>query len=333
MKKNLLLIFSVFTFTSSLLAQSNSTPVVIDMIPNTKDFFATPTLYISEQPVTPEAYCAFLNATATSNDPHGLYNPQWDDATHFPNLLCIAQSGDSTHGFTYTLVNGETNIIATVNGIPTYKTNPPTTNSFGKVTPGTVEPVYKKVAKRTVMKGVSMANAARFCNWLSHNQAYGPEGDYTTETGSYTFSETNSYGTAGQILLAQKDPHDTTTRELKEVYKNVTRMPNSSWRLPSEAEIDDVINNWGNVDTGEVFWCWTDTIYPHCWQTKIADIPLIFNGAGYRHIKNAPEIFTDRTKLYLYQDLFVSDTGFRVVFTPDNPPAGGFRVFIPSAIQ
>ncbi len=323
--KKLILLLGIVALTSSFLSAQTTQPnpnlIAIDMIPNTRNPLATPSLYISQQPISPEAYCAFLNATATSNDPHGLYHPEWDDATHYPSLLCIAQSGDSENGFTYNLVNQETNIMMMTNGIPITKINPITQQP---------ELQYKKLAERTIMKGVPMADAARFCNWMFNNQVLGQQGNGTTETGSYTFCEVNDKGTSGMILLIQKDPKDTSDRELKEVYKSVTRTANATWRLPSRAELTDVINNWGNVDTGEVFWCWTDDVYDHCWNTSIAGFPLKFNGAGYYRIKNSPVVFTDRTKLCLYQDLFVSDTGFRVVFTPDKAPASGFRVFVPS---
>ncbi len=321
MKKNLFLFLGFLSLSSSIFAQFKMESVLIDMIPNTKNPTETPSFYISEQPVSPEAYCAFLNAVASTSDPHRLYHPEWNDPVHFPNLFCIAQNGDAQHGFRYDLVNQETNVVLSTNGIPITKINPITQKS---------EVQFKTLAKRTMMKGVPMADAARFCNWMSQNQPTGQEGNNTTETGSYTFSETNTYGTNGMILLVQKNGNDTTTRELKEVYKSVNRTPSATWRLPDEVELTDVINNWGEINIGEVFWCWTDEVYPHCWKTQIAGIALNFNGAGYRRIKNSPEVFTDRTKLYLYQDLFVSDTGFRVVFTPDSPPAGGYRVFVPS---
>lgn len=322
MKKSSSLLVGALVLSFSLLQTLSADPIVIDVIPNSKNPMAPPSLYISEQPVTPEAYCAFLNAVASTNDPHGLYHPEWNDVVHYPNLFCISRSGDPQNGFTYNLVNQETNVIMTTNGIPITKINPITQQQ---------EVQFKKLAKRTIMKGVPMTDAARFCNWMSQNQPIGPEGDSTTETGSYTFCETNNYGTSGMILLAQENGNDTITRELKEVYKSVTRTPGATWRLPDEGELMDVIFNWGEVDIGEVFWCWTDTIYPHCWKTKLAGISLSFNGAGYRRIKNQPEIFTDRTKLYIYQDLSVSDTGFRVVFSADRVPVSGFRVFVPSA--
>ena len=208
------------------------------------------------------------------------------------------------------------------NGIPITKINPTTKQ---------LEVQYTTLPKRTIMKGVPLEDSCRFCNWMFHNQALGPQGNETTETGSYTFCDINDKGTNGLILLDQKDPKDTGTRELKEVYKSVTRTPNATWRLPSRAELTDVINNWGNIDTGEVFWCWTDDIYDHCWKTQLAGVPLTFNAAGYYRIKNGPVVFTDRTKLCIFQDLFVTDTGFRVVFTPSMAPATGFRIYVPSA--
>ena len=61
---------------------------------------------------------------------------------------------------------------------------------------------------------VSWGDAARFVNWLSHGQPTGPQGDGTTETGSYTLNG----ATSDTDLLA------------------VTRSANATYVLPTEDE-------------------------------------------------------------------------------------------------
>jgi len=61
---------------------------------------------------------------------------------------------------------------------------------------------------------VSWASAARFCNWLQNGQPTGPEGNGTTETGSYNLNG----ATTDSVLMS------------------VTRNAGAKWFIPSENE-------------------------------------------------------------------------------------------------
>ncbi|MGA2031731.1 MAG: SUMF1/EgtB/PvdO family nonheme iron enzyme [Thermoguttaceae bacterium] len=61
---------------------------------------------------------------------------------------------------------------------------------------------------------VSWGDAARFCNWLQNGQPNGPEGNGTTETGTYTLSG----GTSDAALMA------------------IIRNPGATYFIPSEDE-------------------------------------------------------------------------------------------------
>jgi formylglycine-generating enzyme required for sulfatase activity len=103
-------------------------------------------------PVTAAQYCTFLNATATTSDPFGLYDPVMRYAPG-SGACGISQTG-SPGSYSYTL---------TLSGYAVNNGNFP-------------------------VNLVTWGSAARFCNWLTNGQPVGPEGAGTTETGSYTLN-------------------------------------------------------------------------------------------------------------------------------------------------
>lgn len=96
--------------------------------------------------VTAEEYCAFLNAVASS-DPYGLYDPRMGtDAS----VACIRRYGTAgANNYSYQVISDGAH------------------------------------REKFPITYVSWFSAARFCNWLYHNQSRGAEDENTTEAGIY----------------------------------------------------------------------------------------------------------------------------------------------------
>jgi hypothetical protein len=338
MKKNpLLLVLLVAALGASLNAQTtpssnNPNPIVIDMIPSTRNPGEVPTFYISKHAVSPEAYCAFLNAVDTVAG--CFYHREWNDVTSHLDLLTIAQTRDEASGlYSYSLINEPIKVIATTtNGIPLIDTDPET---------GEKRAVFKTIPARTIMKGVPMADAARFCNWLSKNQPIGFIGDATTESGSYTLVETRERQT-NDSMLAQimYDPKFPKSDRLKNSYMSVNRTTGATWRLPTRKELGTVLSptNWGSLDSVDeksTLWYWTEDSYLMDFPPSMQNpyhTPISCNTGGYHRIKGAgANNFNSSMDYHKFQNEFVRDTGFCVVFEANKGlPVSGFRMFVPS---
>ncbi len=319
--KKTFLILGVVALASSLQAETNGSdtgPIVIDMLPSTRSATNTPTFYVSRHAITPEQYCAFLNAVDTTEG--RFYKSEWGDMTRTNwDLLTIARS--STSPFYYIPINYDTYRTKAVIG-----------------TNGLWMTVTNNVDKRTIMKGVPMADAARFCNWLANGQPVGPIDDNTTETGSYTFFENrerqpnDSWST--KTIYDPKTPGGT---RLKNAYMHVDRTPGATWRLPTRAELSMIFSSlsWGSLDSDPSFWYWTEDAYIKDFPTSMWDpfhTGCIQNTGGYYRVKNGQPGGIADLQTHKFQEESVIDTGFCVVFSADNLPKNGFRILLPKNI-
>ncbi len=317
-----LFLLGVFLLPCSLIGQTtnvDTNKIVIDMIPNTRNPGETPTFYISRHAITPEQYCVFLNAVDTTEG--RFYHSEWDckpTTTNF-DLATIHQS--STFPFCYTPVNYETCYITT-------KRDPLTLRD---------QSVTNRVPERPIMKGVPMADAARFCNWLAHSQPSGLIEDETTETGSYSFFERRNKQADDDfktktIYNNYLDPNDDT---LKLAYMNVTRTGGATWRLPTRAELSTIFDNWRSLDKDSKLVYWTEDSYlmdrpSTTWYHYDCDFPE--NDKGYYFVKNGGGSFGRIDLSSDYQTSFVPTAGFFVVFSANAMPQNGFRILLPQEV-
>ena len=262
----LVMLVSLMPLAASLVAQdipiqANTNPITIPMIPVIIPGVAN--FSISQTSITPTQYCAFLNAVASRGmpaDPHGLYHFEWLTDT---NISCIGRdlSTNEDTMFTYHVLKGTKKLAL----------------SGEVVKNGDIS-----------LSFVSMADGARFCNWLEHGQPLGQQGDDTTETGSYTFNEVDGSG-----------------KPLLNVYKSVTPQPGARWRLPTRAEFTDLLTCYNNLDYGQKSWDWTQDSY---YINQAGQ-----NFGGYYRSTLSQVLWTD--PLYFYQDTTIVNTGFRVLNT------------------
>ncbi len=124
--------------------------------------------------VTAAQYTQFLTAVATTSDPYGLYNASMA-VVGASSYGCGIVRGGAAGSYTYTVAMAYQNF-----------------------------PV----------NWVSWGDAARFCNWLQNGQLTAPEGNGTTETGSYNLGG----GTSQAALMA------------------VTRSSTANYVIPTENE-------------------------------------------------------------------------------------------------
>jgi hypothetical protein len=326
--KNLLLFLGIALLVPSLKAQTietNSNSVVIEMIPNTRKLVEKATFYISKHAISPQAYCAHLNAV--DRVAGRLYHPEWGNLGANTDLLTIAQTRDEDSGlYSYSLINGATNILAT------------TTNGVPIVDPTTGKPKYKIIPERTIMKGVPMADAARFCNWLAKNQPIEFIGNEATENESYTIIETRERQPNDSFTTkTMYDPKYPNSNKLKNVYMSVNRNPGATWRLPTRQELATVLDpsNWGSLDGDNKLWYWTEDSYIMDFPPSMRNpyhTPYDCNTGGYYRVKNGSSSGLESPMTYhKFQNEFVNDTGFFVVFSADKVPASGFKICVPSA--
>lgn len=306
---------------TSLQAENNATdagPIVIEMIPSTRSATNAPTFYVSRHAITPEQYCAFLNAVDTTEG--RLYHTEWGDMTRKEwDLLTISKS--VTPPFHYTPINYDTYRTKAVVG-----------------TNGLWVTVTNNIAKRTIMKGIPMADAARFCNWLANGQPIGPIGDNTTETGSYTFFENrvrqpnDSFST--KTIYDPKFPVGT---RVKNAYMHVDRSLGASWRLPTRVELSQIFSSqsWGSLDSDPSFWYWTEDAYIKDFPASMWDpyhTGFIQNTGGYYRVKNGQPGGIADLQTHKFQEESVVDTGFCVVFSANNLPKNGFQILLPTDV-
>ena len=182
---------------------------------------------IGTERIRAKEYCAFLNAVASKNDPHHLYNikmsPVDKKATIDGKLMNNFAVGDSRvanikrtqtsdNTFLYTIAPGTKNIPSTGAKIATE--NLPVTY-------------------------VSLFSAARFCNWM-HNGQGGPE---TTETGAYSLEE----GTLEHIIHP--------------IFQTITLQLGARWRIPTQEEWSAFYDQYGAYDATKGCWEWTMTTH------------------------------------------------------------------------
>jgi formylglycine-generating enzyme required for sulfatase activity len=113
------------------------------------------TYRIGQYEVTCAEYAAFLNAVATDADPHGLYHPEMETAgiRRIENDCGSDWGTEDCPNFSFTVIEG-------------WEQKPVT--------------------------WVSLWDAARFANWLTHDQPVGPCGPETTEDGMYPLTDGES---------------------------------------------------------------------------------------------------------------------------------------------
>ena len=320
--KNLFLILSIITLSAPLHAQtadSDMNKLVIDMIPSTRSETNAPTFFVSRHAISPEQYCAFLNSVDTTEG--RFYHSEWGDMTRKDwGLLTISKS--TTSPIHYTPINYDT-----------YRTKTeidPSTGLYRAVT--------NTVLKRTIMKGVPMADAARFCNWLANGQPIGPIGDDTTETGSYTFFENRPrHPNDPWLTKTIYDPKVPGGTRLKNAYMSVTDMPGATWRLPTRVELSMIFSpvSWGCLDSDSQFWYWTEDSYIKDFPSSMWDpyhTGFTQNTGGYYRVKNGQPGGIADLQTHKFQEESVVDTGFCVVFSAETLPKNGFRILLPADV-
>ena len=325
MKKILLFVLSIVFLGSFLHAQttqSNSNQIIIDMIADMRDPSAAPAFYISRHAVSPEQYCAFLNAVDTQEG--RLYHQEWGDMTKTNwNLLTIARS-NNIPPFKYILCNYATYRISTMKDPLT----------------GLDRAVSNTVAKRTIMKGVPLDDAARFCNWLANNQPTGNIGNDALNTGpSYTVVETRDRQPDDSFYAkTMYDPKFPNSTQLKNSYMSVNRLPGAGWRLPTVPEFSKIFSpiSWGSLDSDSTLWYWTEDSYtldtPPGMLYKY-HTPYPCNTGGYYRIRNGGAAANRISLPHVFQNLFLPDTGFCVVFSANALPQSGFHILTPAEIS
>lgn len=322
MKKILLLLLSIVPLGSFLHAQttsSNTNAIVIDMIPDMRDPSATPTFYVSRHAVSPEQYCAFLNAVDTQEG--RLYHQEWGDMTKTNwSLLTIARS-NNIPPFKYIPCNYATYRIST--------TRDPLT--------GLDKAVSNAVAERTIMKGVPLDDVARFCNWLANDQPTGDIGNEALNAGpSYTVVETRDRQPDDDFYTkTMYDPKFPNGTQLKSAYMSVNRFPGAAWRLPTVPEFSEIFSpvSWGSLDSDPTLWYWTEDSYTLDMPPSMLyqyHTPYPCNTGGYYRIRNGGAAANRISLPHVFQNLFLPDTGFCVVFSADTLPQSGFRILTPT---
>lgn len=320
MKKILPLILSIIGASLHAQTSSNTNGIVIDMLPDTRDPSATPAFYISRHAVSPEEYCAFLNAVDTQEG--RLYHQEWGDMTRTNwDLLTIVRS-NNVPPFSYIPCNYATYRITTKQS-----------------TNGLYIAVSNSIAERTVMKGVPLDDAARFCNWLAKNQPVGDIGNDILNAGpSYTIIETRSRQPDDSFVTkTMYDPRYPNGTQLKQAYMSVNRNPGAAWRLPTISEFSDIFSalSWGSLDSDPSLWYWTEDSYlmdmPPSMQNPY-HTPYPCNTGGYYRVRNGGAAAGRISLPHVFQDLFLPDTGFCVMFSADTMPQSGFHILTPAEI-
>lgn len=173
-----------------------------------------PFLYLSESCITGNEYCAFLNAVATKADPYGLYCEEMAKAPAGKIDIKSQKRAPSPH-------------VAQIER----KLNNDGTSSYAVVDPDAAVSIEIPGRAYTVCRGdlpisyVNLHDAARFCNWLHHEQPIGPEGVNTTETGAYLFDNGfDSYKNSFSI---------TTMDYYQNMFTGIIEQPGARWSIPS----------------------------------------------------------------------------------------------------
>ncbi len=261
----------------------NPSPIVINMLP-----MGNPPQYgITQNCITVNQYCAFLNAVATTGDTYNLYTNALGVPTRAAACITCAPAPNGK-GWQYSVVQGQNRISSTSDIVlPT----------------GEFPIIY-----------VSLLDAARFCNWMENGQPIGPEGPGTTETGSYTITLTTNTTPTNTIPIIPS-------------HQTITLNPGSTWSLVHQDPVTMVAESRNpqlapNIDTdqwmyfescyasgdplqNQLFYEWTDNLYNPRLDSKF-----------YLQVKpnSSSRQFLASTKLY--------DTGFRLIMavSPSNQP-------------